>query len=180
MYKGFQYQYYVDHYRVLRNYPPTLTNYDVEPFCNIYRAIEGYMSDPRGIMIASENPLNTGSLLIPIALTTEAYYISAANLVYKDADDIKPIADKPSLILDELGSEDPSTKWMVERIVNHRYSEGLKTYFGLAMKDWGALGQIYGNLRHKIISMTCYKLALPYGLIISQTGLPYMVKEEKS
>jgi hypothetical protein len=154
-------------------------NYDIEPYHSIYCAIEDSLADERGILIASENALNTGALLMPISLKTEAYYISVANLVYREADGIKNICEIPSLILDELGSEDPSTKWMVERIINYRYSEGLKTFFGLTMPDWDSLGHNYGNLRHKILAMTCYRLALPYKLIITQTGM-YSSREEKS
>lgn len=139
IYRGFNYHVEKDYYKFLTHYPEKITNYNLAPFGGVYARIEEEVERGNGLAVKSENPVNTGSLLVPIALKLGGNYANMSIVSAIDRNSIGAYIDKlnslDTLVLDEVGGEHGSLSWVLPKIIDYRYAEGLTTYFGLSFSS---------------------------------------------
>jgi hypothetical protein len=161
IYENFNYESKIGLYPFLRNYPKQVINYDMEPFASTYRVIEEYLKDPvKGIWFSSPSPINTGSLIIPIAVKKGITYINMINMIEKE-ETYDDILRNDILIVDEVGAENPKLRWMFDKLVHERFSKGLLTFFG-SMYTLQNLNTIYHlPTVSKVGSMVAFSVIMP-------------------
>jgi len=160
IYKDFSYADRVGYYKFLANYPEKIANYELQPFNSIYRRIEEFADSDynRGFWVSSPNPINTGSLLIPLAIKLGITYVNILNLTSKDVEETMEIVRNTELIIDEIGSEGQRMTWLVDKIMQERYSNGLITFIG-STRPFRQLNNTYNAATlSKMDSMTCFRV----------------------
>lgn len=183
VYRNFVYSNYVGHFPFLINYPERITNYDIPIFNGVYQEIEDFFEKDikKGMIISSINSLNTGCLLIPIALKYGITYCNALDLVTREQKDAESLSliNATSLIIDEVGVEDSRVRWIIEKIINHRFKGGYQTIFGIST-HWDNLDKSYTpNTASKIVAMSSLRLNLSKSLFVVAANEDYRYDLEK-
>lgn len=163
IYRDFDFKSNSSYYKFLINYPDKITNYSVEPFNKLYSKVEEYSEDKaptKGFWITANNPINSGTLLVPFALSRGIGYRSLLDLVGKEPEDLDSLIANQFLVINDIGDENPRHKWVFEKIVSTRFNAGLVTYFGSKLY-LEKLNEVYsGTVMFKVISMCNFMIKL--------------------